>query len=188
MPDKMLTPEQVKVIVETMWDKSRYLGKENQIAALGHSHEALRAKLAEALDSAATAEQDQEILHRELDAALAREQALREALANLVRADEAIHLIGVPKDDVQLQQECVISAQFVLAAAPTNTAGDLVKVLRGALESAPMPGVSPLTGPEILAGDLHVACRSIISAYADWWEQKRGPVLAATPAEGVKNA
>ena len=104
------------------------------LAALD-SLEALRAKLAKALDSAATAEQDQEILHRELDAALAREEALR-----------------------------------------------------GALESAPMPGVSPLTGPEILAGDLHVACRSIISAYADWWEQKRGPVLAATPAEGVKNA
>ena len=53
--------------------------------------------------------------------------------------------------------------------------------LREALETAPMPGVSPLSGSEILAGDLHAICRSTASVYADWWEQRRNPALAAAP-------
>ena len=50
----------------------------------------------------------------------AQVRALREALANLVRADAAIHLIGVPKDDMLLQQERLIEAEFVLAAVPAE--------------------------------------------------------------------
>lgn len=111
--------------------------------------------------------------HEALRAELASWKATAEELGN-----KNVNRVLLARHEMQEQ---ALRAQRDAAMA-------LVKVLREALESAPMPGTAPLLGPEILAGDAHAICRSIVSVYADWWEQKRGLALEAAPVEEMKDA
>ena len=103
---------------------------------------------------------------------------LHEALALAAKYNAGIKDV-CEREDVELDIKDDIRTVWPATAEALLEARAENERLRAALEQAPMPGNSPLTGEQLLTADLFAIYRAMVGQYADWWEKYRTPALTS---------